>query len=773
MHDLEVSITCSRFGSGTVPKAISALLAVAALLAPSHVLRAQETGAITGRVVLAGAVTQPIEGATVNLPGLNRVTVSGAAGAFRLDRVPPGDHQIFAQRGNARSDRRLVRVSAGDTVRVDFELAIAHTLEAITVTGNPRGQATALESFGAVASVSSRDLAERMSGTLGETLEGEPGVARRSFGPGSSRPIVRGFDGDRVLIMTDGLRTGDVSSQSGDHGVLTDPASLKRVEILKGPATLLYGSNAIGGVVNAISHHDFTHEPPPSGLTGYATLDGGTADERIGANFEAQYGADGWVAWGGGGARRTGDYDAPGLTVPNSGSDLQRMAVGGGRHGSRAFLDGSLSFDTGVYGVPFAAEFHEHHEEEPAQEEGADEHAEEAIEIDGDRMALRLNGGLRELEGFVEDAHAHVTWIDWSHEELEGDEIGTRFSNRSLVLRAEANQRRAGRLSGTFGVWAQFRDFEAIGEEALSPPVDQRSFAVFALEELDLGDLRLAGGLRLERNDYEVGTQDGAGEGGGAPRPDRDFTSVSGSLGVNVPLGRGAAFYANLSRSHRAPALEELYNEGPHVGTLTFEVGDADLEPETTLGFDAGLRLQSEPINLEVGGFLYDIADYIYLAPTGEFEDGLPVGEYAQGDARYAGFEATADVRLVDGVRLLGGVDYVRAELTGSDQPLPRIPPLRARLGLDWHLAGLDVRPEVVLAADQDRTFGAETATDGYTLLNLTASYTFLRGDRQHMLSLRLYNLTDELYRNHSSFIKDLAPEMGRGAQLTYSIRWF
>jgi iron complex outermembrane receptor protein len=149
------------------------------------------------------------------------------------------------------------------------------------------------------------------------------------------------------------------------------------------------------------------------------------------------------------------------------------------------------------------------------------------------------------------------------------------------------------------------------------------------------------------------------------------------------------------------------------------------------------------------------------------------VGEYAQGDARYLGFEATVDVRLTEDVRLLAGADYVRAELEATDEPLPRIPPLRARLGLDWHLAGLDVRPEVVLTAEQGRTFGAETPTDGHTLVNLTASYTFLRGDQQHMISLRLYNLTDELYRNHSSFIKDLAPEIGRGAQLTYSMRLF
>lgn len=735
-------------------------------------------GTLRGRVVLRDAVTEPIAGATISLPGLGRVAVTDATGAYLLRRLPAGVHEVFAQRGNARSDRRRITVSPGDTTVADFELAVAHTLEAITVTGSPRGQTTALESFGAVTSVSARDLAERMSGSLGESLEGEPGVAKRSFGPGSARPIVRGFDGDRVLIMNDGLRSGDVSSQSGDHGVLTDPASLKRVEILKGPATLLYGSNAIGGVVNAVSHHDFTHEPPPTGLTGFGTIDGGSADERVGANVEVQYGSDGWVAWGGGGARRTADYDTPAGAVPNSASDLQRVAFGGGRHSTTAFLDGSVEYDQGRYGVPFAAQF-EGGTGETDGDGGGAAAAAERIEIDGDRTALRLNAGLRELGGWIEDAHAHLTYIDWSHRELENESVGTTFSNRSFVFRAEANQRQIGRLGGTFGVWGQTRSFEATGEEALSPPVDQRSFAVFALEEIAFEHVRLAAGLRLEGNRYDV-------DGG---LPDRSFTGVSGSLGANVPFAEGAALYANLSHSRRAPALEELYNDGPHVGNLTFETGDPNLGVERANGIDAGVRLQSEALNLETGVFYYDIGDYTYLAPTGEVEDGLPVGVYRQGDARYFGFEAAGDVRLVDRVRLQVGADYVRADLTGTgasagaapgpggapsaSEPLPRIPPFRARLGLDWHIRGLDLRPEAVFVAAQNRTFGAETSTDGYTLFGLTASYTLLRGDRQHLVSLRFYNLGNERYRNHSSFIKDLAPEIGRGVQLTYSLRFF
>ncbi len=723
-------------------------LTIAFLLAIPPVLLAQASGSISGRVSLAGEMPAPVRGATVSLPGLGLVAISDSTGAFRFERVPAGQHEIFAQRGNARSPRRQVSVAAGETVAADFLLAVAHVLEAITVTGNPRGQTTALEAFGALTSVSWRDLSERMSGSLGETLDGTPGIAKRSFGPGSSRPIVRGFDGDRVLIMQDGLRTGDVSSSSGDHGVLTDPASLKRVEVLKGPATLLYGSNAVGGVVNAISYHDFTHEAPPSGTSGFVTLDAATDDERVGGNFEAQYGANGWLVWGGGGARRSGDYDAPDGTIENSSTRMERASIGGGRHWGDGFLDGSVELNWGRYGVPFAASF----------EPGA-----EPIDLSSERMALRLNTGLRSLGGFLEDAHAHVTYIDWSHEELEGEEVGTQFSNETLVVRAEANHRARGKWSGTFGVWGQSRSFEAVGEEALSPPVDQLSFALFALEELDLGAVRLAGGARLETNNYDVA----------AGLPDRSFTGVSGSFGVNASLAEGAALYASVSRSHRSPALEELYNNGPHIGNLTFEEGDPDLGSEITTGLDAGVRLQSDNLNLEVGAFVYDIADYVFLQPTGEIEDGLPAGRYSQGDARYMGLEAGVDLRVSSDLRILGGIDLVRAELTTTDDPLPRIPPLRARLGLDVHVKGLDIRPEAVFVAEQDRVFGMETTTDGYTLLSLTASYTVLSGSRQHVVSLRVKNLGDELYRNHSSFIKDLAPEQGRSAQLTYSVRFF
>ncbi len=729
---------------------MAASLFVVLALTGIQPVNGQDTGSIEGRVRLAGVAVQPVEGAVVSLPGLGRVAITDASGAFQFDRVPVGTVEIFVQRGNARSERRSVAVSAADTTRVSLELAIAHVLEAITVTGNPRGQTTALEAFGALTSVSSRDLAERMGGSLGETLGGIPGVAKRSFGPGSARPIVRGFDGDRVLIMQDGLRTGDVSSQSGDHGVLTDPAGLKRVEVLKGPATLLYGSNAIGGVVNAISYHDFTHEPPPEGVSGFATVDGATGDERVGGNLEFTYGRDGWLAWGGGGARRSGDYDAPDGPVENSATRMERAAFGGGRHWDSGFLDASVELNQGRYGVPFAAAFE-------GEEDGP------GIEIDADRKVFRLNGGLRNLGGFLEDAHGHVTYNDWSHLELEGDEVGTMFSNESLVFRAEANQQQRGSWTGTFGSWGQARSFEAVGEEALSPPVDQFSFAAFALEEVDLGATRLAGGVRVETNNYDVG--------GGLP--DRDFTGVSGSLGLNVGLAEGAALYSNVSRSHRAPALEELYNNGPHIGNLTFEEGDSDLQSEVSTGLDAGIRLQSDALNLEAGAFFYDISRYVYLAPTGEIEDGLPVGRYLQGDARYLGMEASADVRVTEGLRFLAGFDFVRAELTDTSEPLPRIPPFRARLGLDLHFNGLDIRPEVTFTAEQDRVFGLETVTEGHALFNLVASYTILGGSRQHMVSLRVRNIGDELYRNHLSFIKDLAPEQGRSAQLTYSVRFF
>ncbi len=734
-------------------------LAMSAVLVAAPA-RAQETGTVEGLVVLA-ATGAPAGGARILLPRLGLFTTADETGRFVLERVPAGEHEILAERGSLQSGRVPLYVAAHQVVTVELTIAETFVLEQLTVTGVPSGVASDRELFNSISTLSREGIAENAAPTLAQAINGQPGVAMRSFGPGAARPIVRGFDGDRVLITQDGVRTGDLSSQSGDHGTTVDPTSLRRIEVVKGPATLLYGANAIGGVVNTVTNHDYYRTPPPTGARGGVMFDGATGNRQVGGNAWAQIGSGGWLFWGNGGYRQSQDYETPEGRVPNSATDLTNGGAGLGYFGPRAFFTLGGTGESGSYGVPFAGEFeggHEGEEPAPGEEEGED------IVLDARRTAVRGTFGLINLDSWLESVRVALNYTDWQHQELHGGAPETTFDNQTLVYRIDFEQSRDRWWGGSFGASGMYRDYVTVGAEALSPPVVQNSLSAFVMEEFDLTEARVQIGARVESNRYDVEAID---------LPDRTFLGVSTSLGINVPVGGATNAYANLTQSYRAPALEELYNFGPHVGTLTFEVGNPNLERELALGLDVGLKHDSERIRTEVSGFYYDISDYVFARLTGEVEDGLQVGEFTQADARYGGFEIMVDLRLTSDLWLNLATDYVRAELKDESVGLPRIPPLRGRAAADWHWGSFRLQPELVVAAEQSRTFTNETPTDGYTLFNLIGSYTFQRAGQQHKITLRLDNLTDELYRNHSSFIKDLAPEMGRSVRLSYSAELF
>ncbi len=564
------------------------------------------TGRIAGTVTLRGS-GEPLHNVALILLGTSRATVTDDDGRYEFVGLGPGEYSVLAQREHLSDERKTVSVVAGETATTDFSLDLSGTHEHITVTASPVGAVSTFEAFNAVAVRDSFELAKNMTPTLGEALDDLPGVATRSFGPGSARPIIRGFDGDRVLIMQDGVRTGDLSSQSGDHGVSIDPASLERIELVRGPATLLYGSNAIGGVVNAITPQEAYRNRPLKGLIGQVTSDFGSANAQAGGNAGVQFGAGPWRVWGGGGSRRAGDYDTPDGEVTNSGSRLANARAGFGYFGLRPYFSVGYQVEDGRYGVPYAGESHSHGEDEG--HDGEETAGGLLVDLETQRQSIRVETGMRALETrALESFWVVFNYLDWQHDEIETEggveSLGTRFDNETLVFRAEADQKRAGRLSGRLGVWGQFRDYVATGEEALAPPSTQQALAVFGYEELDFGRARLQFGGRLEHNRFSADPRESEhGEDDGHEHPieppevrDRTFTGLSASVGVHTDLGAGSALVVNLSRSYRAPAIEELYNFGPHAGNQLFEVGNPDLERESALSFDVALRHRSSAV---------------------------------------------------------------------------------------------------------------------------------------------------------------------------------
>ncbi len=700
--------------------------------------------------ILNGTITlhesgAKIRNASVTIAELKRSTLTDSYGKYEFTYIPAGKYNLIVHLDRVSDMVKTVEVNGPATV--NFELTINAISEQVTVTATGSLESTN-NSYQSVTTVGALKLAEKNTLSIGEALDNQPGVAKRSFGPGSGRPVIRGFDGDRVLILQDGLRVGGIASQSGDEVEPIDVLSLDRVEIVKGPATLLYGSNAIGGVVNGISTNDVYQ----TGLSGYLTAFGGANNWHAGGSGGLKYGFRNFLLFGNGGAQKANEYRTPIGTVLNSFARGGNVSGGAGWFPRRGWLVFDFSYDRRRHGIPVSA--------------GAIDFG----SLNERRVGSELKGGLRDLGGFIESGDFGVSYNDYKARdfEFESDENKTKLesvaTNKNFNYRANLNHRRSGKFSGTFGLSGFTRDYEAVGAEAPAPRTKQNSFAVYGLERLDFEHIGFQFGGRIEQNGYNpVGNL-----------RSRNFTGFSGGAGLRVPLWNGGSFVANYQHSFRAPALEELYNNGPHPGILVFDIGNPNLKPEQGDGIDLSLRHNTGRLRLNGGFYYYNIRNFVYTSFTGVVDAAshLPVIEYAQGRSSYFGGETAMEAKIFESLWLNGKVDYVRAELTTIDKPLPRIPPLRGTLGLDWRYKALSLRPEIILAGKQDRVFDNETSTPGYSVVNVDASYTLFSGRAVHVFSVSGYNLTDKLYRNHLSFIKNIAPETGRGVRLNYSLRF-
>jgi iron complex outermembrane receptor protein len=583
--------------------------------------------------------------------------------------------------------------------------------------------------------------------------------------------------------MQDGIRTGSLSSQSGDHGELINPAQLERLEVVKGPATLLYSGNAMGGTVNAVSRHHALHQHAHQGLRGFAQGSAGSNNALGGGSAGFEYGYGKWMVWGQGGAVRTSDYSSPEGKIFNSRTRMANGGAGFGWFGDKNYFSFDLQADDGAYGVPFAQELHGHHDEEGGEEDHAGEEEElERVALESSRQNYRFEWGREQLSSALDSFSLKLNYTDWTHKEVEHFEdgtsgVGTRFDQQQFIYRGVFEQAQRGILGGRFGFWGVQRAYDVSGEEALSPPVDQTGFAVFGLEELELERVKFQFGGRLETNRYTPAFAERGGahadEGPIADAVDRSFTGASAAAGMHLDLWAGGAFVTNYSHNYRAPSLEELYNFGPHVGNLAFEIGNPALRAETGDGVDVSLRHQAKRTRGELNLFYYDFSNFVFPFLTGDVEDNLRVIEFTQRNARFTGSEAVVGLSPREGLWFNLGMDFVDAQDTDTNTPLPRIPPLRGKLGLDWSLGGFRVEPQLILAAQQQQTFTGETRTPGYAVVDLKASYTFATRHIGHQFSVNVFNVGDRLYRNHASFIKDLAPEIGRGVKFTYMLRFF
>lgn len=631
----------------------------------------------------------------------------------------------------------------------------SHTLDLdnVPVTGNPLGVASD-DMVVPVSVLGGRELSLRRQGTLGETLNGIPGVTATQFGPNASRPIIRGLDGERVRIMQNGVGILDAGSLSFDHAVAIDPLIIEQIDVVRGPAALLYGGSAVGGVVNAIDHRI-----PKESLNGMT----GRGEARFGGPDNARNGAA--VVDVGNGtfaihadvySRETSNLDIPGYAVSKRKSladGTARDDKGKGKlNNSSALSNGGAlgaawTFDTGYLGISYGSLNNNY----GVVNEGN-------VRIDMEQQRWEMAGEIRELRGPIQKLKVRMAHTDYQHVELEGGEVGTTFKNRGMEGSLEATHVPWASVNGVVGYQFQNTRFQALGEEAFVPSVVTQTQAFYVYEELPIDRHKITFGGRVGETSVKSSADDVFTQ-----AFNNRFNPNSFALGGLYTINDAWSATANLSHNERAPSYFELYANGEHVATGQFEVGNVNLDKEVSNGIDAQLKWKANGHSITLGAYATRFQNFIGLLNTGATDPGtgLAIANFTAVPALFKGLELEGKFALNDEWTLKMRGDYVHAKDTRNNEYLPRISPLRLGGGLDYRLGNWNARMDVLHAFKQNDVAENELKTDGYT--NLSALLAYKLPVKYHVeLFAKANNLLNDEIREHASFLKDISPAGSR-----------
>ena len=665
--------------------------------------------------------------------------------------------------------------------------------ERVVVSTTPLG-GELFEQVQPVTILSGEELKLRLEPTIGETLNREPGVSSTYFGPGASRPVIRGLGEDRIRVLQDGLNPVDASTVSPDHAVTIEPLTVKIIEVVRGPATLLYGPNTVGGAVNVIDNR-IPSERLSRPLEGKAEGRISSAETlRSGAGV-VEFGLGSIVVHLDGFKRETDNIEIPGFArserlramqplppgekeaknqLPNSFTESEGGAAGASYVWEGGYLGLAYSGIDSTYGTV----------------------AEPDVTIGLEQRRWDVRGAFQKPFTPIKSITYKFGYSDYTHTEFEGSEVGTVFDLEGYDGRIEIVHEKLSLFEGVFGYQTQKSDFSALGEEAFLPPVETESHAGFVFEEIDLKPIRLQFGGRFDHQSNQTQANLAFG-----PGVTRDFDTFSGSAGIVYLPNDDYVLTLSFSYTQRPPTYIELFANGPHVATNAFEIGDPNLDLEESIGLDLSLRKKLGRITGSISLFYNHFSDFIKVAPTGEIEDDLPVFVFSATDADFFGGEATVTFHLIEPVaaeeqtgsedaksvvskniknvatsgrpghshrlHLETKADYVSAQDTKTDRSLPRITPFRVGSALIYEWKDrFSARIEGQYSHEQDRTAEFELPTDSFFLLSASASYRVPAGPVDIDIFVKGTNLTDEEARLHTSFLKDIAPLAGRGVLL-------
>lgn len=728
----------------------------------------QHTTARTIAPAIVGTVKdstgRPLANAQVVVSVVNRALQTDANGAFAVRGLAPGVYHVDVSLIGFAPQHAVVTIpESGPDVVLNIVLrASPLRLTGVLVSAAPTGT-DALGVTQAAVELSGKGLALNLGSSVAQTLSNEPGIAMRFNGPMANVPVIRGLTGDRILVLQDGERTGDLSSASADHALSIDPFSADRIEVIRGPASLLYGNNALGGVVNVIANDIPTDVPArPSfflGGQGESVTPGGVVGAGATLPLGSKLALSARGTW-----RSTDNLRVGGRgTLANTDASANGGSVGIGYSGERVQVGAAFRATSFEFGVPFPTDG-------------------EAIRLDGLRTQGAMRATINTGAGLIPTVRVDGTVQRYQHDEIEPDgAVGTTFLLNTQTFNVSA--RTQGRhLTGTIGVQGYFRDYKPTGDEAFTPGATNRNVGVLLFQELPLRrplrtDARIPKLQLGARYDwFALESKPDAGRFG--PAETKDFNSASASLGLSLPVGNAANFSVNAQRAFRAPTVEEVFADGYHVAVSTYDVGNRSLTSEVSTGVEGILRTQSTKGFAQFSAYLNSIANYIAPRAVGTVdvpgEDGpveVPLVNFVQEDARIFGVEAQGEAEVAPRWVVGGMADWVRGRFA-NDANLPYIPAGRVGATLRWDNGRISLGGGVRQVFSQSKVSGdaLDVPTDSYTLANLSIGYTILGGSTVQNIVLRADNLFDTMYYDATSRIKSYAPNPGRNFALVYKV---
>ncbi|AXJ00518.1 iron complex outermembrane recepter protein [Cyclonatronum proteinivorum] len=738
---------------------VLSLMWVALLIVPHHELKSaplSSAAELQGRV-LDAQTQEGIGYVYAHLDELNRSATSDRDGNFRFQNIPEGSYTLFLHRLGYRMARVRVEITAETQNKVQIFTIERQTFRSddLIVTAADGMGAGLIEH--ASVKIKGNDLRREMGITLSQTLQNMTGFAERSLGPAPGRPIIRGLSGERVLILQDGIGTGDVSTTAADHSVTIEPLSAREIQIARGPAALVFGGNAVGGIVNVVNNTIPTSIPTSAG--GSFGLHGQTVNEQLGGSFQYQHPFENAVLTLDLNARAGQDFSTPSGDITNTYIRTTSNAVGYSMLRPWGYAGLSASLFLSGYGIP--------PDPQGGHPNGVD------IEMIRFQLAGRGERLLNHRHFYLMEAGFALT--PYFHREIESNgSIGTEFAQNTASAFARFRQRGFWIFdSGLAGISADFTDYQVAGSR--TPNSRRAGGALFAIQEFNAGRLHAEIGNRFEFS-HAFPEERRISQVIGEIRP-RSHAGLASSVTAVYNLTGDFYLGSTLLHSYRSPSLEELYSEGPHLAAFTFEIGNPELDSERGFSKELFLRNRGRTLDLELAVYRNYFWSYIFPQNTGRENIRFPDlfdWQFEQTEALFYGFELGANLRLSRFLSTGGNLSYtVGRRLADSDldletRNLPLIPPLSGTVYAEVRTGSLTLRPQLRFAADQNRPGAFESETDGWYAADLSLSWMRQTGSRLHTFSLNGQNLFNQEYFNHTSVVKEIFPEPGRNISLLY-----